>query len=227
MVGGRYSRANFMIDVEFWQNQSSGSQLFTTLVNGVKPGGPPTPPTYTFFDGETLVKGIDVAAAYSTPSLKYSLAYTLSKATQKFDGIYRNLIVPSPDDRRHQLTVGCDYKKKQWTLNTSLSYLSGVPYLSFEKSRDKGPKDKASRQEIIAYLSPYFSWDAGVNYEVDLDKWKLNFGISVANLTNHTNVKFLQQTGEFDDKKNMQPIITGNQALMLGRFFNLHIGTQF
>ncbi|MBK7787407.1 MAG: TonB-dependent receptor [Saprospiraceae bacterium] len=227
MVGARFSRSQFMLDVEFWQNQSSGSQLFTTLVNGVKPGGPPAPPMYTFFNGETLVKGVDVAAAYSTASLKYSLAYTLSKATQKFDGIYRNLIVPSPDDRRHQLTVGCDYKKKQWTLNTSLSYLSGVPYLSFEKSRDKGPKDKASRQEIIAYLTPYFSWDAGANYEVDFNKWKINFGISVANLTNHTNVKFLQQTGEFDDKKNMQPMITGNQALMLGRFFNLHIGTRF
>jgi hypothetical protein len=227
MAGARFSRSNFMVDVEFWQNQSSGSQLFTTLVNGVKPGGPPTPPSYTFFSGETLVKGVDIAAAFSTPTLKYSLAYTLSKATQKFDGIYRNLIVPSPDDRRHQLTVGCDYKKNQWTINTSLSYLSGVPYLSFEKSRDKGPKDKASRQEIIAYLTPYFSWDAGASYEVDLGEMKLNFGISVANLTNHTNVKFLQQTGEFDDKKNMQPIITGNQALMLGRFFNIHIGTRF
>ncbi|MBK7008626.1 MAG: hypothetical protein IPH36_08345 [Saprospiraceae bacterium] len=62
---------------------------------------------------------------------------------------------------------------------------------------------------------------------MDFNKWKINFGISVANLTNHTNVKFLQHTGEFDDKKNMQPMITGNQALMLGRFFNLHIGTRF
>jgi hypothetical protein len=170
-----------------------------------------------------LVKGVDIAAAFITPTLKYSLAYTLSKATQKFDGIYRNLIVPSPDDRRHQLTVGCDYKKNQWTINTSLSYLSGVPYLSFEKSRDKGPKDKASRQEIIAYLTPYFSWDAA--QIMRFNKWKINFGISVANLTNHTNVKFLQQVNLMT--KNMQPykqatrLYVGSVLTPIGTGFNI------
>lgn len=227
MAGSRFSMSNLMIDMEIWQNQSSGSQLFTTLINGGPPGSQAVPPPYTFFKGKTLVKGMDLAVAYSEGAFKYSLAYTLSKATQQFEGIYKNLIVPSPDDRRHQLTLACDYKKNNLLINTSISYLSGVPYLSFEKSRDKGPKDKASRQEIIAYLTPYFSWDAGISYEVRFQKMNLNFGVSVANLTNHTNVKFLQQTGEFDDKKNMQPLITGNQSLMLGRFFNLHIGTKF
>ena len=84
-----------------------------------------------------------------------------------------------------------------------------------------GPKDNSNRKDIIAYLPPYVSLDAGIFYAFTFSKLQLTLGATASNLTNHTNIKFLQQTGEFDDKKNMQPLVTGNQSLMLGRFFQL------
>ncbi len=226
MLGGRWTRAGFLFDMELWLNHATGSQLFTTLNTGNR-SGPPMPFAYRFFTGETTTRGIDFTLAYKAGSFKYSLAYTLSKATQQFEGIYRNLIVPSPDDRRHQLTAGLDYKLKQWNFNTSITYLSGTPYLSFDKSRNMGPKDNSNRKDIIAYLPPYVSLDAGIFYAFTFSKLQLTLGATASNLTNHTNIKFLQQTGEFDDKKNMQPLVTGNQSLMLGRFFNFHVSTRF
>ncbi len=226
MLGSRFTKAGFLFDVEFWLNHSTGSQLFTSLNTGNRTG-PPMPFNYMFFTGETTTKGIDFTVAYKVGAIKYSLAYTLSKATQQFNGIYKNLTIPSPDDRRHQLTAGADFKVKKWTYNTSITYLSGTPYLSFDKSRDMGPKDKSNRMDIISYLPPYVSLDAGINYGFQLKRCQLTIGATVSNLTNHTNIKFLQQTGEFDDKKNMKPLVTGNQSLMLGRFFNLHFSTKF
>lgn len=226
MTGFRWSGGAFMMDIEAWIQHSNGSQLFTSL-NTDNRNGPPVPFNYTFYSGENFSKGIDLNIAFHSGNIHYSLAYTLSKNTQQFSGIYQDQLILSPDDRRHQLTFGLDANFNNWIVNSSFTCLSGTPYLSFDKSRNLGPKDKSPRKDVIEYLPPYLSWDAGITRQLNIGKMQLGLGLTVSNITNHTNVRFIQQTGEFDAKKNTKPIVTGNQSLMLGRFFNLHVSSRF
>ncbi|MBK8701595.1 MAG: TonB-dependent receptor [Saprospiraceae bacterium] len=228
MLGFRYSADGFFTDVETYYQKSSGNQLFTTLINDVRGmPGQPIPPMYAFFTGKGTTRGMDVLLGYSLHKWKMSMAYTLSKTTQQFEGIYRNLTIPSPDDRRHNFNYSNQYQTGMWTFSQSLHVMSGSPYLSYEKSKDKGTKNEVNRQDLIAYLPSYLSLDAGFDRHFSVGKFRIKAGITVSNLTNHTNVKFVQQTGLFENKKGQLPIVTGNQSVMLGRFFNIHLTTSF
>ena len=229
MVGLRYAKNKFFIDAEGYINMSDGDQLFTTLINNIKgePGMVPPKNLYSFFTGSSFSRGIDLHSGYSKGRWKGTISYTLSKITQKFNGIYRNMEIPSADDRRHVLNISNNINLGKLNLYQGLAYMSGTPYLSYKMSKDKGSKNDFMKKDAIALLPAYLSLDIGLDYKVQIKKTSITTGISISNLTNNANTKFIQQTGQIDDKNKSAPLITGNQALMLGRFINLHFSTTF
>ncbi len=233
MLGANYTKNKFVFDVEAYSYRNDGIQLFTNLLpvfsKEIIVGGPKPNPAdaYKFFSGKNNIIGIDFFASYSIKKWSSSMNYTLSKNSQRFKGIYKNQEVPSPTDRRHSFSFNNTYTFDKLSIGSSIGIMSGSPYLSYITIKpEKGKKD-VLRKEIIEYLPTYFSLDFNADYAVMVNPFKLNVGLSVTNITNNDNVKFIQQTGSFENKKNEKPIVTGNQSLMLGRFFNLHVKTRF
>ncbi len=233
MIGARYQKNRFTFDVEAYSYNNTGNLLFTNLVTGFvkeqKPGQPK--PSfmngYKFFNGTNNIVGIDFMASYKHNNWQSNLNYTLSKSVQSFFGIYRNQEIPSPTDRRHSVNFNNSYSFGKLNLGTNLAFMSGSPYISYNLAKPDRGKNEVARRDIIEYLPDYISVDLAANYTVLTSPFKINLGFSINNITNNINVKFIQQTGSFEEKKNDKPIVTGNQSLMPGRFFNIHLKTIF
>jgi ferric enterobactin receptor len=234
MLGSRYVKNAFTFDVEAYSYHNSGNQLFTNVITGFsknKNPGPQQPPQFTsiykFFNGTNTIVGIDFLVNYTYQNWQSNINYTLSKSVQTFSGIYRNQEIPSPTDRRHALSFNNSMSLGKWNFGTNMAFMSGSPYVSYNLAKPDKGKNDFGRKDVIEYLPNYVSLDVAASYMLLTKPFKLNLGLSILNVTNHNNVKFIQQTGSFDDKKNMAPIVTGNQSLMLGRFFNLSVKTSF
>ncbi len=233
MVGVRFQKNGFTFDVEAYKYNNTGNQLFTNIVTGFpkdKNQNPPPPPNvigYKFFTGTNNIMGIDFMVNYKYNNWQSNINYTLSKSVQTFSGIYRNQEIPSPTDRRHAISINNSFSMGRLSLGTNLAFMSGSPYISYNLTRPEKGKNELARRDVIEYLPDYISVDVAANYTILTKPFKVNLGVSINNITNNSNVKFIQQTGSFEEKKNSMPIVTGNQSLMLGRFFNVHVKTSF
>jgi ferric enterobactin receptor len=230
MIGSKYEKDNFSFDVEAYTYINKGNLLFTNTVTGIKKG-PDGPMSnngrYKLFSGINNIVGIDVMLNYKYQSWSSNINYTISKSTQKFEGIYKNQEVPSPNDRRHIFNFNNNYSLHRLTIGTSFSLMSGTPYISYKVAKSDAPKNSLARKDVIEYLPSFLSLDLSTDYALILKPVKINIGLSVSNITNNYNVKFVQQTGSFENKQGEKAIVTGNESQMPGRFFNFHIKTKF
>ncbi len=79
-------------------------------------------------------------------------------------------------------------------------------------------------------LPDYFRLDIAAAYNFNIsDSTLASFGVSVYNLTNRQNLKYLQYAYRFDTMIQGVPrnIVFGNESELLGRSLNLEFRLQF
>jgi hypothetical protein len=182
---------------------------------------------YNYYFGKNDIIGLDVSLAYNLHPFQSILNYTLSKNTQQFETIYRGQNVLSPNDRRHVISFTNQFNiNNNLSIWSNISAMSGTPYfdVGFIPMFNK-PKGDFRRKEIIDLTPDFLSVDGGINYNFKINQVKSTLRFYVTNITDHTNVKSIQQAAVIFDPKG-QPIINRNQINQLGRFVNFSFGIQ-
>lgn len=147
---------------------------------------------YMRYQGRGRVLGLDLSLAYHHGGYHGQLAYTLSKATQRFDGIFRGEPFAQQDDRRHQLKSLHTLAWRRWEWSATLLYSSGRPYIDLSGLEQRPDRSDLSPANLVRRLPSYQRIDLGAAYRLRLGPLQGKAYVSVFNLLNRYNVDFLQ-----------------------------------
>lgn len=234
MIGGTYRFDKWFADLELYHKDQANvlDHSSISLAFGDDPVRPAQPQNYRIFVGEGNVNGLDATLGWEYPRYTGHLAYTLSKATSSFPDIFRGRVIPARDDRRHQLKWINTVHLGKFDMSGNLIYSSGRPYYNLARiprewdDRRNGDPDL---RQIVSWLPAYFRLDLGASYGFSIGNTKAKVGLSVFNLTNHSNVKYLQYiySDVFEVGGTEVNTINGSQTDLLDRTLNLSVEFEF
>lgn len=225
MIGLNHQFKRWQLDVELYHKQLKHVIEHSSPILGF--GNDPLRPgrrqNYTIFRGDGTVNGVDVTLAWEYPRYNGHLAYTLSKAVSRFPAIQRGEPIPSRDDRRHQLKWVNSWSLGKFDLSANYVYISGRPYF------DQRQIQLDRQGDLIRWLPSYQRIDLGVDYHFKMGQTKARVGLSVFNLTDNDNVKYLQFIYSTSSEENNRVInrVIGSQTELLDRTLNVSVGLEF
>ncbi len=234
MVGAEYKKGKYLIDVEIYQKDIDGVVEFAQSKPGPNNGGGSnnSDNELRIFEGTALYKGMDVLLYREGTHLSNWISYSLSKNENRFRQIDKNNPFPAQNDRRHQLKFVNMLEHKDWQFSASFVYASGRPYSDLSKL-DGERREDLNRDDRIKRLPAYHRLDIGIERVFDFDKFSLSLNLSVFNLLDHNNVKYVQFISTIpkeDNGGNNNPPkheVLGTEVNMLGRTPNLTLGLRF
>lgn len=193
VLGFNINHHLFELDVEAFYKTVSGltNYIFAAASDGEDIGE-------LFATGKGRVIGIDFMVKRSIGAYTGWLAYTISKNTNKFEGINSSGWYPSNFDERHELKWVNLLKVKNWEFSMTWIYGSGRPYsvnalASTEADSsyfDFGVNiDDPNTKRIPAY----HKMDIGVSYLQRLKNSELRYGLNLLNVYNRRNIKSIQE----------------------------------
>lgn len=187
ILGGSYEFNEYLFDVEFYQKNNTGITEYTLrFVPQIRQG---LSVQETFFNGNEVVRGVDVLLQRKFGSFNGWIGYTLSEAVRNVSA-FSDLPYHSDQDVRHQFKFIGSYRWKNIDFALTQIFSTGRPYTSIigvyqTKLLDGSirnftmPSDKnASR------FSSYNRLDISATYNA---RWG-SIGLSVFNLYNRKNV---------------------------------------
>ncbi len=228
MLGYQFKHSNWMFDVELFYKDMNGILELTNISPG--PIDVSNQPNYRLFSGDGVAFGVDFLVNYQTKKYHSWLAYTLSKSYNQIDELFRNKPYPNQDDRRHQLKWMNTFKFGKLSTTLNFIYASGKPYLSFNDLLEVRNRADLEAAMVYKYLPFYGRVDIGLSYGFQFLKRKASIGASVFNLTNRSNVKFIQQSYSVDlpgQNQNTISTILGNESQLLPRTLDLQFRWYF
>ena len=224
MVGYTHRNDYFSVDVEAYYRRLLGVVEYASVNPEKIIDNSVDIQDYRLFAGDGRVRGIDVIISSGYKNYDTYLSYTLSKSEEKYLGINKNEFYPSENDRRHQLKWINSYTYNRWKFGLNSIFSSGRPYTNITSTglnddiRDSSPENRFNR------LPAYRRIDISTGYTVNLLKHKLEFNLSVYNLLNTDNVKYIQSvvTTVQEDSIPFTSVVGGENSL-LNRTFNVGV----
>lgn len=229
MLGYSATWSKFTFDVEAYYKDINGAmQLLNPLTGFDASGNGPSISNYLLFVGKSRVMGIDFTLGYQFDKLYSGLAYTLSKSEDKYNGLFKGKYFASQNDRRHQLKWINNLRLNNFDFNLNVIYANGRPYIPFENLQminGKSILDRKNQKQMPAY----FRLDIGGNYNFKISKIDANVGISIFNLTNRQNVKYVQYSHQINGNgsNSNDSVVIGTGADLIDRTLNLNFGISF
>lgn len=218
MLGTTILHNNWKFDTEIYHKSLDSTLEFSLLMPGITNSSFPNQAMYALFIGEGSVMGADIYIEKRIKNMQSGIAYTLSKSTRNYPGIRKNLPFAAEDDRRHQLKWHSTYTIGSFTLFVDYIYSSGKPYLTLDQLNAEINKQNFNPQDFLTYLPSYQRMDIGVNFGFKIGKYQAVLGASCFNITNHQNVRYLQQIFRVplgkEGNRNINTIIGAETALL-------------
>ena len=235
MLGGSYKNNNWLFDIELYHiDRDNVLNLTTFIPQLLNDNG--NIQDFRLLSGEGRTQGMDMMMSYQSKNYVGLLSYTLSKSENNFKEIFKDNRFPAQDDRRHQFSLTNTYKYNDWDFSANAVYSSGRVYTDLsllmlgEDRRNKKPRD------FLKSLPHYMRFDLATAYNFNLSSKKAKIELSVLNILDRNNVKYLQFTalvpGENSNNgggagDNNQQIILGTQTNQLDRTINLSFKLEF
>jgi hypothetical protein len=154
-------------------------------------------------------KGIDFFIKTECKQQTFWASYTLSKTIERFSFFTDSKYRPSLYDQRHELKLAGLLKIKSFHISAAFVYGSGLP-------------DPATIMSDVQYTSPYTRLDAAVVYRILKRKIHLDMGISVLNVMNKENVRFLNYSRIPVDEVNYTSLYAEAVPFTPSLFLNLY-----
>ncbi len=230
MLGYSAEFNKFTFDVEaYYKNIDGAMQLLNPFTGFDDTGNAPNTGGYQLFIGQRRIKGIDFTLGYQFDRLYSGIAYTLSKSEDKYRNLFKGQYFLSQNDRRHQFKWINTLKVNNFDFNLNLIYANGTPYIPFENLDGVKDKDKLDPNKNQKQLPSYLRMDIGANYNFKISKVEARFGVSIFNLTNRQNVKYVQYSHKINNNNanNNDSIVIGTGADLLDRTLNINFGISF
>ena len=232
MTGLSFVNDHLSVDFELFYKDLEGVLEYGSSKIGFRSSdlGPNPVNDYRIFRGTGKVQGIDLGLNYERGGWSQSLAYTLSQATNQFPNIYNNEVFPSREDSRHQLQYSTRYEWKAFALFGTYVYGSGRPYTDLSKIFEETDRETTNANDVISRLPDYHRIDLGVDYTFKLKKMEASIGLSVFNLLDRENVKYVQYIYSLPSTtgvQNSKSEVLGTATNQLNRTFSFDLGIRF
>lgn len=228
MTGIQYSdeSSGWGVDVEFFYRHLDGAINYATRQLGIiRRDQSLGLNDFDLFIGQSRYYGSDINITYATENVRWINQYTLSQSEQKFSEIFNGTWHPSPQDSRHQYRSLLSYTSGSWVLSLAYSGASGLPYQDITKARTIGDRRLLTPENVISRLPDFHRWDAGVQFQLNIQSRIITMGAHIYNIFNRDNVtqrQFLSQL----NANSTQILEIESDVLQLGRVFNLGISIQ-
>jgi ferric enterobactin receptor len=227
MLGFWGTTGPWSIDVETYYRWMDGAIIHATNMPGLRiPGMNNTPSSFRLFQGESRVVGADFSLIYEKKNIFSMLTYTLSKADNRFKSIFGNQFFPSSEDSRHQIKWLNSYTWHKFVFSINYVAATGRPYLDLTGLDSRIERSKLKIDQYIKTLSHYHRVDIGINYPFRFFAQGCKIGVSVFNLMNRENVKYLQFIHQLPSASGNQNTILGSEVTQLERTFNLSFAME-
>lgn len=230
MVGVDWQPGRWLVDVEAYYKYQDNVIEFAQLRPGLGQSDiRPNAGTFTTFTGTGRIKGIDLTVGYRSDRFDTRLAYTLSRAEQRFPTIFNNQYFLQPYDRPHQLKQINRYRFGRFEASATFIYASGQTFTDITlldyllDRRDIDIRQRTSR------LPAYMRLDLGLQYHLEVGSTGVQIGLSVFNATDRDNVRQIQYFYSYftDTATGTRNTVIGAQTPLLGRTVNLSALVQF
>lgn len=230
MAGLTYQKSAFSVDLELYYKKMLGNLQFTTSMPGFAAGNTTIPiKDYRLYAGDRKVLGMDLTISGKHKNYQAWLAYTLSKSSDRYNQIYNGNYFSSQDDRRHQVKWIHSLSFGRFNISNNLIFASGRPYLPLESLSDLQDRNNLNPTDLLDNLPPYFRADFGISYAVPVGENLLSFSVSVFNITNRQNVKYIQYAFNVNrnNPANNLTTVIGTETDLLDRTLNFGFGVKF
>ncbi len=226
MLGATFKKGAWAVDAELYRKELDEVMDYALISPGFQGSVQPSKKrNYRVFAGEGKVLGMDLLVSYESKRYSGWLAYTLSESTRWFREILRNRPFPAEDDRRHQLKWVNAYRWGKFTVGGNLVYSSGRPYTDLTLLNTGDDRRQLRPEQRISRLPSYQRVDLSVFYDFTTLGTHGSVGLTCFNLTNHTNVKYIQYiysipTGGHNGAP-LKNSVVGSEATLLPRVYNV------
>jgi hypothetical protein len=254
MVGVTAKWEKWEVDLECYQKNSTGVLEQALMMNYVNnPDSIQRTQGFSLFQGSGNIRGIDLYMRHTGKIFTGTIAYTLSKSTQKFEGIGRGISFPSANDRRHQLKLNTQLTLGIFDFFVTYNFASGRPYTDLAKILEQNEKIKSNlkanpgnpiggmlnfRRDLmnpldrLSYLEDYHRVDIGFAIPIHLNNDKsFVLEASIFNLFNRKNVSYrqfiFQLPASLKEIPSAKELIVGNELQMPGITPNVNLMFSF
>ena len=134
------------------------------------------------------------------------------------------------DDRRHQLKWTNNLQVGSLSFFLDYVYSSGRPYLALNQLNAEIDRINFASQDFLTNLPAYQRFDLGMEFQFRLGKYQASAIASCFNITNHQNVKYLQQVFSIPlrtEINRMANTIIGTETSLLDRTPNVGFRINF
>ena len=138
---------------------------------------------------------MDLIAVYKLEKSETSIAYTLSKISERYDQLFNGKSFSPTEDRRHQIKISSQYKFGAFTASGLVTYKSKAPYVSLIRLEGQGGIGMVDQAVVVRHIPEYFSLDLALDYTFKIGKNMAQFGASLINATDHKNINDVQHIG--------------------------------
>ncbi len=216
MIGYTHRNDYFSIDVEAYYRKLLGVVEYASVNPEKVIDNSVDIQDYRLFAGDGRVRGVDIIISSGYKKYDTYLSYTLSRSEEKYLGINRREYFPSENDRRHQFKWINSYTYNRWQFGLNSIFSSGRPYTNITNTgvnddiRDSSPENRFNR------LPAYRRIDISTGYTVNILKHKMELNLSVYNLLNTDNVKYIQSvvTTVQEDSIPFTSVVGGENSLL-------------
>ncbi len=194
IAGLSYETPHLLFDIEAYHKDLDGVAEFSQRFRR----GPNTVSEDLFFLGTGVAKGIEFLAQKKSGKLNGWASYTLGTVDYQFEVFNDGETFPAVQDRTHEVKLVGSYALGSWNLSSTWVYASGAPYTAPENQYSIELIDGSSRSYIHVgdknanRLPAYHRLDISFSRQFHAERFAWDFGISVFNLYNHSNVWYRQ-----------------------------------
>ncbi|MEP7195313.1 MAG: carboxypeptidase-like regulatory domain-containing protein [Saprospiraceae bacterium] len=226
----QFKGSNYLIKAELYYKKVDG--LVDNIIEVQLPTTSNEPARIKSFiipKGKGIYKGIDLTFEQHIKKYSYYLIYSYNNSKNSFLQIDNGKYFQRPYARIHQFKSNHSLNLDHWDFSINGVYGSSLPYndvfISGKNTRDRKPSQQTK------YLDDYLRIDLDVKYKIKLKQSQLEFGLSVLNLFDRRNTKYVQSLFTFSDQNTVpnrsQKYVVGAEVETLRRTLNLSIGYHF
>ena len=187
ILGGSYEFKEYLVDVEFYQKNNVGITEYTLrFVPQIRQG---LSVQETFFNGDEVVRGVDVLLQRKFGDFNGWIGYTLAEAVRKVSA-FSDRPYHADQDVRHQFKFIGAYRWKNIDFALTQIFSTGRPYTSIAGAYQIKLLDGSVRNFTMpsdknaTRFSPYHRLDVSATYNA---RWG-SIGLSFFNVYNRKNV---------------------------------------
>ena len=193
IAGFQYEKNDLTFDVEYYRKKVDGLTEFN-ISHLYNPNTQMRSPSINITQGTSDIEGIDVLLQKRFRTYQGWIAYTRSRALNRFDAINNNEPYASREDQRNEIKFVHILELPKWNFSATWVYGSGTPFYRPDINIIRNGQGEIINYEIInsqktvERLPAYHRLDISVALKFENEYMKGEIGLSVLNLYNRTNI---------------------------------------